>query len=362
MNDEELQSTSSVDELMRQQDFGTCFRIAREAEGLSLSDVSDELKLPEETIHALELSKIEQLPAAAFTQGYIRSYARFLKLPEDEILEIYNQLLPDEEVPLTARSSLPRQAHSGETKIKLTTYGFVLTGLLVMVVWWLQTVPESTDIKTIVIEDEVFETKNGTDDAVDARMDMDETLESVDPAVDQPVVEKRDVSAVVDMEPAISKVPENKQALVDVVETKADNIIPKPLKKRTGDVSEFIAASGDDVLILGTISESWVEIQDATTPRLVFELIEKGGYYRVKGQAPFKIFLGNAPSVSIQINGKAVNVLNYLRSGKLVHVYLYKDGEVVSVSRHEKLQNNIKIQSSVSGDDQASDTTLPELE
>ena len=57
-----------------------------------------------------------------------------------------------------------------------------------------------------------------------------------------------------------------------------------------------------------------------------------------------------------------VNQLKYLRSGKLVHVYIYKDGEVVGVSRHEKSQSNIKQQSSVTEDTQESDATQSELE
>ena len=63
-----------------------------------------------------------------------------------------------------------------------------------------------------------------------------------------------------------------------------------------------------------------------------------------------------------RVESEAVDVLGHLRSDKLVHVYIYKDGEVVSVSRHENSKNNIKIQSSVSEDDQQSDTVLPELE
>ena len=359
MNDEELQSTGDVDELMHQKDFGARFRAAREAENLSLADVSNELKLPEETIHALELSSIDQLPAPAFTQGYIRSYAKFLKLPEDEILEVYNQLLPEKETPLSARSSLPRQAHSGEARIKLTTYGFVLTGLLVMIVWWYQSVSNSTD--TNVADDKVFVAEDVTDKKSDAG--VEESNVSVEPVVDiEPVNNTVSENIEPEEKPVLVAPVEARSVETRSVETREDNFVAKSLKTTTGDVSEIIAVSGEDVLVLGTISESWVEVEDATTPRLVFELIKKGGYYRIQGQAPFKIFLGNAPSVSIQMNGKAVDVLGHLRSDKLVHVYIYKDGEVVSVSRHENSKNNIKIQSSVSEDDQQSDTVLPELE
>ena len=110
------------------------------------------------------------------------------------------------------------------------------------------------------------------------------------------------------------------------------------------------------------MSESWVEISDDNESRLVFELIKKGGYYRVKGQAPFKVFLGNAPSVSLQINDKAVDVMAFLRSGNLVNVYVFNNGEVVTVNRRENLENKMNVETAIPDDVQVSNQSPTDQE
>jgi len=340
MNDGGTRSESDADELMHQQAFGNGFRVAREAAGLSLNDVVEALKLPVEIIRAMESSQVDSLPAPAFTRGYIRNYARFLKIPEDDVLEMYSQGIP-EEVPLTARSPLTRQIHSGETKVKLMTYGFVFFVLIGIIMWLSQS---SSDIEEAEISDpvsHVVESKKSFHKSADIRIDEVE-------AQSVPAMEENNEEAIAeDIKDneilSVEDEPVNSNSLPMIEKIKPEKKSTEEVTiEKTGsdDVTEFSAASGDDVLVIGTVSESWVEIGDVNTSRLVFELIKKGGFYRVRGQAPFKVFLGNAPSVSLQLNGKPVNVLGFLRSINIAHVYIYKNGEVVAVSRKERMQNN----------------------
>ena len=100
---------NDVDNLIRQREFGDRFRVAREAAGMTTAEVADELRLAEDIIKALENSQLDSLPAPTFTQGYIRSYAKMLKLPVDEILKAYDRLIPEKDAPLTVRTSVSAQ-------------------------------------------------------------------------------------------------------------------------------------------------------------------------------------------------------------------------------------------------------------
>jgi len=339
MSDEGVKSESEADELMHQQEFGRGFKVAREATELSLNNVSEALKLPVEIIRAMESSQVDGLPAPAFTRGYIRNYARFLKISEDDILAIYNQCVPAEEVPLTARSSLAKQTHSGEVKVKLVTYGLAFVVLIGIILWLSQS---SSDIEEAGVDNSVNHfTKSKEVFHKPAGMQIDVNEEQSMPAMEKKtekvVVENAkhiDVTSVVD-----ETVNNNSAPKVEKIEVKSDSIEVVAKGKSSENIVEFSAASGDDVLVIGTISESWLDIGDVNTPRLVYELIKKGGFYRVQGQTPFKVFLGNAPSVSLQLNGKPVNVLGFLRSTNIAHVYIYKNGEVIAVSRKQKIQN-----------------------
>jgi len=59
---------------------------AREARDLSREDVARQLHQDVGIIQALEEDNYAWLPGQTYVMGYLRSYARLLKLPEDEIV------------------------------------------------------------------------------------------------------------------------------------------------------------------------------------------------------------------------------------------------------------------------------------
>ena len=65
---------------------GDTLRRAREAQGLSVAEVANSLKLNPRQIDALESGRFDQLPGYAFTRGFLRNYARLLKLDAGPLL------------------------------------------------------------------------------------------------------------------------------------------------------------------------------------------------------------------------------------------------------------------------------------
>jgi cytoskeleton protein RodZ len=63
---------------------------ARNELELDIRVVANELHLDVSTIEALEADDTAALPAAIFVKGYLRSYARLVNLPEDEIVGTYS--------------------------------------------------------------------------------------------------------------------------------------------------------------------------------------------------------------------------------------------------------------------------------
>jgi cytoskeleton protein RodZ len=70
---------------------GSQLRAAREQRQLDIDRVAGELHLDVDVIKALENDDSEALPAPIFVQGYLRSYARLLDLPADEIVRHYTE-------------------------------------------------------------------------------------------------------------------------------------------------------------------------------------------------------------------------------------------------------------------------------
>ena len=70
---------------------GARLKSAREAAGLSLDQVAQQLKLAPRQVRALEDEDFAQLPGRTFARGFVRNYARLMNLDGDDLLS----MLPD---------------------------------------------------------------------------------------------------------------------------------------------------------------------------------------------------------------------------------------------------------------------------
>jgi cytoskeleton protein RodZ len=86
---------------------GDRFRAAREARGLSLSEVSEEIRIRSVYLAAIEEENWKAIGAAVYARGFLRTYARFLGLDPEEVVGAFNRSVrPSEEPP---SEPLPRR-------------------------------------------------------------------------------------------------------------------------------------------------------------------------------------------------------------------------------------------------------------
>lgn len=349
---------NEIDNLIRQREFGDRFRAAREAAGLSTAEVAEELRLAEDIIKALENSQLDSLPAPTFTQGYIRSYAKILKLPVEEIIKAYDRLIPDKEAPLTVRTSVSAQKDSSDIAIKLITFGLLIAALVLLVFWFQQTdfkFLNSDNIKDYVTEigtegsqtqTEMTEVPAETDlrpyqAAIETVVeqesvpDLTSEITEEDISDNQAPIKEEIINSVIT--PAVSTVEESSlkedsnmdividQQITEKNITSNQKMIQDAAKKNV-QISQPVI--GDDVLVMATDDESWAEVEDANGARLYFDLMKKDNEYKLRGQAPFKLFLGNAPTVTIGVNNKLLNVSDYIRRNNIAHIQITDNGEI----------------------------------
>lgn len=56
---------------------------------------------------------------------------------------------------------------------------------------------------------------------------------------------------------------------------------------------------------------SWARVDDASGKTLLNGLMRAGDRQTLSGAAPFTVFLGNAPGVRVDLNGKSVDLTKY---------------------------------------------------
>lgn len=67
-------------------------------QGLTLEEVSKNIKIRTSFLEAIEESEYNKLPASTFAQGFVRNYTQFLRLPEKEVLPLFRREFDEEKI------------------------------------------------------------------------------------------------------------------------------------------------------------------------------------------------------------------------------------------------------------------------
>lgn len=70
---------------------GEKLKEARLEKGISLEKVSKATKIKEEFLELIEKGEYKKLPSASYAQGFVRNYAEFVGLNEEEIMAIFRR-------------------------------------------------------------------------------------------------------------------------------------------------------------------------------------------------------------------------------------------------------------------------------
>ena len=118
------------------QSIGAQLAAARQARQLGVEMVAAELKLDAATIRALESDDRAALPAPIFVKGYLRSYARLLGLPEEDLVRAYSAQSGELPPLVIKRVSRPSpMLHLPSTRIVRNVVLVLLLGIMLWLAW-----------------------------------------------------------------------------------------------------------------------------------------------------------------------------------------------------------------------------------
>lgn len=106
---------------------GEVFKKAREDKGLTIKDVSIQTNIGSKFIKAIENNDFSVFPGEAYTVGFIRNYAEFLKIDPEEVIRLFytNQI---------AESETPIEELVAPTKPKLNPIPIILIVVVIIAI------------------------------------------------------------------------------------------------------------------------------------------------------------------------------------------------------------------------------------
>lgn len=266
---------------------GQRLKKARELRGLNLDQVVAELRLSRRIIEGMEADDYGALPEPAFVRGYMRRYAQLVKLSPDDIAARFDEsYAADKATPepdVRPRNPIQILGDLARPRLRvgrlLSWASVALIVLLVVGVFWVR---QNNSVPAPTVEE-----------AAQA---------PVVPTVAAPSAPASEVALVQETVAASDVLPA----------PSGPAVLPVPVGSSAA-VQAPAAAAGQDALVVVLSADSWVSVRDATGRELVSALRKSGETINLTGSAPFAVNIGNAPAVTLAINGKPVDLKPYTR-------------------------------------------------
>lgn len=268
---------------------GQRLRAAREEKGLTIQEVASQLRLQQSLIEALEADNEALLPSATYVSGYLRSYAKLLDIPEDSVVPPSRS---DSPPPLVVNIANKGEASSRDWPARLITY-LIIAAIVVSVAMWLFAKKNTSEEPVAsVAKPEVMEQGGSVNLALP---------ESESPATT--AADEATQAAGTEAAPGGAGAPAGDGA-ANADESGAAQAQPEEAQVQAKGATPLTDAIPQSKLELRYQADSWTEITDNAGRQLRYGLVKAGEDLVLHGEAPFRVFLGYAPGVTVYYNGE----------------------------------------------------------
>lgn len=260
---------------------GATLRAAREAYGMSIDAVAQQLKLAPRQVLALESDDYEKLPGRTFVRGFMRNYARLMRLDPDAVVAS----LPD----AGRAPSLDRPALTPTTRV-IGELPADISAKPSSARW---AIPLA--LLAIVVIAVVYEFGRPLAERGRAAL-AGRGMSQPAPAATAPAA-----TAPIAPPPAAA-------APTPAGDAPAAQATPAPV-----DPPAQAAASGDAPLVFAFRGTSWIEVKDAKGTILLSTMGYPGATQAVNGSFPMEVVLGNAEAVVVSLRGAQFDTTPYVK-------------------------------------------------
>ncbi|ENB4891334.1 cytoskeleton protein RodZ [Escherichia albertii] len=310
---------------------GARLRNAREQLGLSLQAVAERLCLKVSTVRDIEEDKAPADLASTFLRGYIRSYARLVHIPEEELLPGL-----EKQAPLRAAKVAPMQSFSlGKRRKKRDGWLMTITWLVLFVAiglsgaWWWQDHKAQQEEITTMADQSSAELNNSQSVPLDTSTTADQATDTPPAAADTTAANTQTPATTTPapvVDPQQNAVVPPSQANVDTAATTTPTVpatttTPETAAPLPTDQAGVTTPAADpNALVMNFTADCWLEVTDATGKKLFSGMQRKDGNLNLVGQAPYKLKIGAPAAVQIQYQGKPVDLSRFIRTNQVARL------------------------------------------
>jgi len=307
-NNQARNEFNAIDSASVVQSVGHLLRNARTVKGLSIDDVSRQLRLSAQQIEAIEKEDFEKLPGRTFLRGFIRNYANLVQLNPVPLL----QMLPESTRVISTYERTPfknKQISFSSNREKPGNHSLIIAIILFVIILGAYLLFENGGWnKNSDISAESVETKTESATAsVEIQLPLPGVVKNTSNTSDSPANKPSEVNNPV---PAT----ENTAAQADVkTESAAENKSAVEKTDKTEKTVAFDKNTGH--LYFKLTADSWIKVVDGKGVTVFEQLKKSGSEQIVTGKRPLSLVIGNASGVNLTYNDKEIDISSYKKQG-----------------------------------------------
>jgi cytoskeleton protein RodZ len=287
---------------------GGALRQAREAQGLSVQDVASKLRLSPKQIEAIEADHFAKLPEPTIVRGFIRNYAKLLKINSEPLLDAYTVIVPSNiQHDLILKPATNMQVTSGD-KPKTSSYIWAgLAALLALGAWlFYQSYIEkpSPTKPSVNLESSLEPLPEPALPAAERAPELQAATEITLPPAADVALPVAPVDLAVPATPSAAPVATLPVVAAPAMPVTTAEIMPEVLPVQAGLAKIELNAN----------QETWVGIIDADGKQIYDKIIFAGSRETIEAKLPLNITVGNAGATSLSLNGKPVALAPHSRN------------------------------------------------
>ncbi|ATF91480.1 cytoskeleton protein RodZ [Cedecea neteri] len=324
-------NTEATNESNAAQTTGERLRNAREQMGLSQQAVAERLCLKVSTVRDIEDDKAPAELASTFLRGYIRSYARLVRIPEEELLPMMAK-----QAPIKAAKVEPMQSFSlGKRRKKRDGWLMSFTWLILFVVigltgaWWWQNHKAQQEELSTMADQSTTDLSTSSGQSVPLNTGSDTSTDAAStstPAqpVELPTPVENNASSSASSQQTAAADATQQPAVVAPSQAPIDNAQTTPAATAgqlpTDQAGVNQAADTAQGLVLNFTADCWLEVTDASGKKLFSGLQRKDAKLNLAGKAPYKLKIGAPSAVQVQYQGKPVDLSRFIRTNQVARL------------------------------------------
>ena len=274
---------------------GEIFRQARENLNLSLEDVAKEISLRPSILQQLENNEfLQKSTPAIFVKGYVRSHAKFLRLPGSVWENITFAENDKNDLSKNARSTREVNQYSshsrwvGRLSIIVLILVLGMTGL-----WWWQSYQQNNQERDDLVQSYVASTENNQPaTALVTTEESNKTAPETTAAVSQPVEMTNNVLPEIAQENAVSQTKNDEKSVSDT-----QSAVENP------SISPAVPTVKGDLIVEILNNTSWLSVKDKNRRVLAQKEYKKGEILTFNGDE-FSLIVGAPSNVRITYKGE----------------------------------------------------------